>query len=71
MGPGSGDTTLPVVIFGVPVTDFTMADNYECEGQTVTFTNLSTNSVVYNWDFGEPDPNDVSTAFEPTCTIPK
>jgi len=42
-----------------------------CDGLTVEFTNLSSNTFGYVWDFGDPTTtNDVSTEENPSYTYP-
>jgi gliding motility-associated-like protein len=67
-GECEGDTTINVYIFDLPVADFDLPEDYPCGGQTVTFTNLSTSSFNFEWDFGEPGSLDVSTAKDPSWT---
>ena len=52
-----------------PVLDF--SSHLECDGLTVTFTNMSQNASVYSWDFGdENSTTDVSSETNPTFTYP-
>jgi gliding motility-associated-like protein len=65
------DTTINVAIFALPVTDFAMPADYECEGQTIQFTNTSLNSIVYEWNFGDPSTlADTSNQPSPSYTYP-
>ncbi len=67
----SDSITHPVFIFPEPVAQFSLPTDYECLGLTQSFTNNSTGSTSYSWDFGVPGTNtDVSTATNPTFTFP-
>jgi len=48
------EITKDVVIYGAPVSNFSMPSDYECDGQTISFTSTSTNSFIYYWNFGDP-----------------
>ncbi len=52
-----------------PELDF--STHLECDGSTVTFTNLSQNATAYAWDFGdETTTSDVSNQANPSYTYP-
>jgi len=64
-------TTLPVIVYPLPVVDFIGAPL--CEGFPVSFKDQSTigtggNLQQWSWDFGDPfsGPNNTSTATNPT-----
>jgi gliding motility-associated-like protein len=58
-----------IYIFDLPTSKFEIPPNIQCFGLTVPFVNKSTNSVIFNWDFGITDiTTDVSDVFEPTYT---
>ena len=44
----------------------------ECDGRTITFTNLSANATAYSWNFGDPGSgaNNTSSQINPTHTYP-
>ena len=46
---GSSTTTSTITVIDVPTAGFTSSVN----GPTATFTNTSTNSTTYSWDFGD------------------
>ncbi|WP_431241768.1 PKD domain-containing protein [Flavobacterium sp. P21] len=50
-----------------PVADFTPASASICAGQTVTYTNASTNATSYSWSFPGGTPS-TSTATSPVVT---
>ncbi|MDQ6473036.1 family 10 glycosylhydrolase [Flavobacterium sp. LHD-80] len=50
-----------------PVADFTPASATLCAGQTVTYTNASTNATSYSWSFPGGTPS-TSTAANPVVT---
>ncbi len=53
-----------------PVLDF--SSHLECDGLTVTFTNLSQNAPAYSWDFGDGSTLlDVSNEVNPSYTYPE
>ncbi|MFT7345525.1 MAG: gliding motility-associated-like protein [Lentimonas sp.] len=52
-------STLPV-----PVTDYLLPENYECNGLTLQFFDNSTNAYSYSWDFG------VLTSISDTSDLP-
>lgn len=46
------------------------APELSCDGLTVTFNNLSTDALSYEWHFNDPgNPNFISTDFSPTYTF--
>ena len=51
----------------IPDAEFTVSDNIGCAPFTVDFTNFSTDSDSYLWDFGNGDTT--SVIFEPTVTF--
>jgi gliding motility-associated-like protein len=58
-----------VYIFGQASSSIIVPPNLSCLGYTIPFGNSSSNSILYQWDFGVPGINtDVSTAFSPTYT---
>ena len=58
-----------VYIFGQAVSNILVPPDLSCLGYTIPFGNSSSNSILYQWDFGVPGINtDVSTAFSPTYT---
>ena len=65
-GECEGDTVINIIIFDYPVADFDLPVDYPCGGQTVSFENQSTNSFVFDWDFGEAGAS--STEENPTFT---
>jgi len=65
----NADTTINVLIFATPISDFNMPNNYECEGQTILFSNTSTNSSGYAWNFGDISTlGDTSNVASPSYT---
>lgn len=65
---GCADSIEQLVVLNHPlVADFTVSDDSICQGQTVTFDNLSTAAPstvpTYRWDFKDGDTSD---QFEPT-----
>lgn len=65
----TADTTIDVMIFEMPVANFSLPNDYECEGQTIAFVSTSSAALNYLWDFGDPTTNtDVSTLANPTYT---
>ncbi|MHC0443480.1 golvesin C-terminal-like domain-containing protein, partial [Flavobacterium sp. 3-210] len=50
-----------------PIANFTPASAAVCEGQTVTYTNTSTNATSYSWSFPGGTPS-TSTAANPVVT---
>ncbi|MCB0653722.1 MAG: gliding motility-associated C-terminal domain-containing protein [Saprospiraceae bacterium] len=44
----------------------------ECDGRTITFTNLSANATAYSWNFGDPGSgaDNTSSQINPTHTYP-
>jgi gliding motility-associated-like protein len=70
-GVCNADTTIDVTIFDVPVSNYSLPSNYECEGQTIQFTSTSTGAINYAWNFGDPSTTtDVSTIANPSYTYP-
>ncbi len=68
-GQCTADTTKNVTIFEPPIANFSLPSDYECDGQTISFTSTSTASINYLWDFGDPTTtSDVSTLANPTYT---
>jgi len=65
---GDRDTTFKVVVNPGPISTWTATT--VCLNNPTTFTNTSTGSTVYKWNFGEPSsgPNNTSTATNPTHT---
>lgn len=60
-----------VTIFAEPVAAIGLPTNYECEGLTVPFENLTSGSSFNLWDFGVSGTNsDTSDLFEPSFTFP-
>jgi gliding motility-associated-like protein len=60
-----------VYIFDLPISNIVIPPDIQCYGLTIPFTNTSSNSIIYNWDFGVQNTNsDVSLQFEPTYTFP-
>ena len=55
----------------VPQPQLGFTYDFDCNNFTVNFTNTSANASTYIWDFGDPtNPNDQSTATNPTYTYP-
>jgi gliding motility-associated-like protein len=64
---GCVDTTTQVVtVYPQAAASFTAVD--VCPNSPMQFTNTSTNSLVYEWDFGDTNPNDTSSLANPTYT---
>ena len=60
-----------IYIYSMPIAAFSPPQNYLCEGLTVSFSNTSTNSFNYLWNFGvENSITDVSTLVQPTYIFP-
>jgi gliding motility-associated-like protein len=60
-----------IYIYPEVIAGFNMPTNIECQGLTVTFTNTSQSTQVFDWDFGVVGSiTDVSTAVNPTFTFP-
>jgi gliding motility-associated-like protein len=56
--------TQPIIVYPLPVPNFTLSDTFACTGQMFSFTNLSTGSnVTYSWDFGD---GNTDTTTNPT-----
>ena len=56
-----------VYIFGQAVSNILVPPDLSCLGYTIPFGNSSSNSILYQWDFGVPGINtDVSAAFSPS-----
>lgn len=68
-GVCDSDTTLDIYIYAFPNVDFEMPDRYECDGQSVSFINNTTDALFYQWDFGEPGGGSQSMDFEPSWTF--
>jgi gliding motility-associated-like protein len=68
-GSCGNDTLLPVRVDSLPALSFTNTN--VCAGGTVNFTNTSTGSVRYSWNFGDPSSGtaDTSTAINPSHTF--
>ncbi len=65
------DTIIDVVIFDPPVANFSIPSDYECDGQTISFTSTSTGAVNYSWNFGDLSTNaDTSNLQNPSYTYP-
>jgi gliding motility-associated-like protein len=65
------DTIINVVIFDPPVANFSLPSDYECDGQTISFTSTSTGAINYLWNFGDPTTNaDTSILQNPSYTYP-
>ncbi|MGJ8661084.1 MAG: PKD domain-containing protein, partial [Bacteroidota bacterium] len=65
------DTTINVAVFATPTSDFNMPNNYECEGQSISFTNTSLSSFAYSWNFGDLTTlADTSHVASPSYTYP-
>ena len=64
------DTTIVVTVSAGPVVSFTPSATTFCGNQAVTFTNTTTGSPVYSWNFGDGSP--LSSAVSPVhqYTIP-
>ncbi|MBU2018771.1 MAG: PKD domain-containing protein [Bacteroidetes bacterium] len=61
------DTTIDALILDYPDIDFDVPLDYECDGLTVNFVNLSVDAINYSWDFGDPSTTqDVSNLPEPS-----
>lgn len=61
------DTTIPVLILPLPVADFDLPLNYECDGLTIQPINTSVGGIYSKWDFGIPGTNsDTSSQTNPT-----
>ena len=52
-----------------PLAGFTPSSTVICAGQTVTFTNTSTNATTYSWNFGTGATPSTSTSANPTVTF--
>ncbi|HTB05991.1 MAG TPA: PKD domain-containing protein [Bacteroidia bacterium] len=67
-GSCGADTNLDVVVVGKPTAAFTAPP--VCLNNPTVFTNTSTGSTIYSWNFGEPSsgPNNTSTTTNPTHT---
>jgi PKD repeat protein len=52
-----------------PIAGFTPSATVICVGQTVTFTNTSTNATTFSWNFGAGATPSTSTAANPTVTF--
>ncbi len=50
------DTTIVVTVSAGPVVSFTPSATTFCGNQSVTFTNTTTGSPVYSWNFGDGSP---------------
>ncbi len=63
-----GDTSFPVVVISPPVAGFTATT--ECLNNPTVFTNTSTGTTVWNWNFGEPSSgaHNVSSIENPSHT---
>ncbi len=61
-----GTTSVFPVVFGNPVASFNLSPNAGCSPLLVTFTNSSTFSNAYLWDFAD---GTTSTAVNPTHTF--
>jgi gliding motility-associated-like protein len=67
----NADTTINVLVYPTPISDFALPDDYECLGQTISFTNNSASSSAYMWNFGDPTTlADTSNLASPTYTYP-
>jgi PKD repeat protein len=52
-----------------PIAGFTPSATVICVGQTVTFTNSSTNATTFSWNFGAGASPSTSTVANPTVTF--
>ena len=52
-GCESDRSIITVQVLSSPKVNFSYTVKYGCHGDTVTFTNLSTNAISYHWDFGD------------------
>ena len=51
---GQEPTSIVIQIVAPPTADFSLSDDTICEGEQVTFTNLTTGGAnLFRWDFGE------------------
>ncbi len=61
-----------IYIFPEPVAGIQLPNEYECQGLTIDFGNLSTGSLTYQWDFGVLTTNaDTSSQPAPSYTFPE
>ncbi len=62
---GCSDTNLAtILVHPNPSADFTVSDSVSCQPHNVVFTNNSTGSISYDWDFG-----DGNTSTSPSGTV--
>lgn len=60
-GCAEDETTIVFNSFSEIKADFSFPEETICEGETVTFTNSSTNAVVFSWDFGDGSTSSVAS----------
>src|SRR5690606_33829436 len=61
----------PIFFYDKPNPQIAFQTDHECVGFTQVFTNSSTGSNAYSWDFGVPGiTTDVSNQITPTYTYP-
>lgn len=60
--------TKKVYVIPQPQAGFNIMPNSECAGRTQQFTNTSTNTTAYTWNFGTP--SGTSSSANPTYTYP-
>jgi len=63
-------SSVTVTVLPVPVASFTADAITGAPGLTVNFTNESTNSTSYNWNFGNGTANSVNDLAEQSATYP-
>ena len=62
----SDDTTISVTVSPGPITNFSSALTSGCGSLTTAFTNITTGSPAYSWNFGDGSP--LSSAVSPSHT---
>ncbi|MFM9052025.1 MAG: PKD domain-containing protein [Bacteroidota bacterium] len=63
-GPCTDDTLLAVTVSPAPIAGFSSGPSSICTGSAITFTNTTTGSPFFSWNFGDGSP--LSSVLNPT-----